>query len=1011
MTDITAEGANKSAKPGVDARVFALPPGVDFPRAVADGLRARMAGQPPEALARVTVFVNTARMQRRLRACLAEGPALLMPRIRLVADIGRTAPLPGVPPAIPALRRRLELAQLVAGLIDRAPDLAPRRAIFALADSLARLLDEMQDEGVGPEALTALDLANQSEHWQRSRAFLEIAARFAGAADLVARDPDREPDTAPDPGTRQRLAIAALAERWRAAPPADPVIVAGSTGSRGSTAALMLAVARLPLGAVVLPGFDATMPAPVWDALDDAMTAEDHPQFRFHRLLSALGLTPDTLRPWHDTPPPDPARNRLVSLSLRPAPVTDQWLADGPALGPVGAATARLTLIEAPTPRAEALAIALRLRAAAEAGVSAALITPDRVLARQVTAALDRWGIVPDDSAGRPLALSAPGRFLRHVAAFRHRRPTVEALLVLLKHPLTHSAGDRGGHLRHARDLELVLRRHGPAFPDAAALRHWAARHPSEGRKEWAAWLADVLDRGGRAGDAPLADHLAAHVALAEDLATGPGQATANGGPGPRGGALWARAAGEAARAAVTLLATEAAHGGILSAVDYDVLFTDLVQREEVREPVTAHPGIAILGTLEARVQAARLVILGGLNDGIWPPLPAPDPWLNRRMRFDAGLLLPERAIGLSAHDYQQAMGADEVVIARSLRDAEAETVPSRWINRLTNLLDGLGAQGGPAALADMRARGQVWLGRAAALERAPSVSPAQRPAPRPPVAARPRELPVTAIRTLIRDPYAVYARRILRLRPLDPLRPAPDALLRGSVLHRILEEFVRSADDDDPAGHDRAAARGRLLAIADRVMAEDIPWPATRALWRARLDRVADWFLAQEAARPGTPVLIEKEGAVTMAAPPFTLTAKPDRIDRMPDGRLHILDYKTGAPPSPDQQKHFDKQLLLEAAMAERGGFAALGPSQVARISYVGVGGAPKLVTTEMDKDQTDAVWAELAALIAAYDTRAQGYTARRAVFEERTRGDYDHLARFGEWEMSDPSAPEDVG
>ncbi|MBC7157559.1 MAG: double-strand break repair protein AddB, partial [Rhodobacteraceae bacterium] len=462
-------------------------------------------------------------------------------------------------------------------------------------------------------------------------------------------------------------------------------------------------------GAVILPGYDFDMPPEAWAALDEPLEAEDHPQARFRRLLRALDAGPEAVRPWHGTAAPVPARARLVSVALRPAPVTDRWMDEGPGLRDLGRATDAMALIEAPGPRAEALAVALRMRRAVDEGRTVALITPDRVLSRQVTAALDRWGILPDDSGGRPLALSAPGRFLRQVAALRHRAVTIEALLGLLKHPLCHSGAGRGPHLLHTRELELHLRRHGPAFPDAAALAAWAARHEAAGRADWAAWLAGVLaDLPAPAEGA--ADHVAAIRALAERLAAGAGTAGA--------GALWDEAAGVAAAAAIEALQAEAPHAGPLDAADAAALLDSvLAAAPAVREAALPHPAVLIWGTLEARVQGAEVVILAGLNDGIWPPLPAPDPWLNRRMRAEAGLRLPERQVGLSAHDFQQAVNAPEVVLSRALRDAESETVPSRWLNRLVNLMGGLKPQGGPEALAAMRAAGRRWLELAAALE------------------------------------------------------------------------------------------------------------------------------------------------------------------------------------------------------------------------------------------------------------------------------------------------------
>jgi ATP-dependent helicase/nuclease subunit B len=975
-------------------RIFALPPGADFPRLLVEGLLARFRDQPPEALARIEIYVNTRRMQRRLREVLIESGARLLPRLRLVTDPGTEILLPGLPPPVPGLRRRLELMQLVARLLEQEPGLAPPETAFDLAESLSQLMGEMQEEGVAPEVLAELDVSEHASHWQRCLSFINLVQHYFGEAALAA----------PDTAACRRMAVERMAADWATAPPANPVLVAGSTGSRGTTARLMEAVAGLPNGALVLPGFDFDMPDHVWHGLGDASSGEDHPQFRFHALLQRLDATPGSVRHWvHEAEAPDPGRNALISLSLRPAPITDQWMTEGGSLGALAPACAGMSLIEAPSPRAEALAIAIRLRKAAEDGTRAALVTSDRGLARQVTAALDRWGIVPDDSAGSPLALSAPGRFLRHVAALFGRRLTAQALITLLKHPLAHSASDRGPHLLHVRNLDLHLRRHGPAFPDRDSLVAWAALQRQPGAPPWADWLGGCLHDLETITHAPLAEYAARHVALAERLAAGPA--------GESSGELWRHDAGSEARAAIEELLREAEHGGSMAASTYVAFFDGLLHGREVRQTVRAHPRIMIWGTLEARAQGADLVILGGLNEGTWPQIAAPDPWLNRPLRRDAGLLLPERQIGLSAHDYQQAVAAPEVMLCRCLRDAEAVTVPSRWLNRLTNLLQGLPDTGGPAALDAMRARGQQWLDHAAALEAdyAP-VAATRRPSPRPPVPARPRSLSVTAIERLIRDPYAIYARYLLRLKPLDPLHPRPDALLRGQVLHRVVERFVTERPPD-AVSETRDAARGRLLRLTAEVLAETVPWPAARHFWAARLERVADWFLEREAGRSGKPVLVEKSGSVMLDSLDFRLTAKPDRIDELPDGRLEILDYKTGAPPSGPMQEHFAKQLLLEAAMAERGAFGGLGGRDVARIIYVGLGANPRELATEVTPELNARTWSELERLIAGYMTRERGYTARRAPRSQLDEGDYDHLARLGEWDTSDPPHPEDVG
>lgn len=970
-------------------RVFGLPPGVDFPRALVDGLIVRHAGQPPEVLARVRLIVNTKRMSRRIRDLFDQGPALLLPQISLVTDLGEGWDLGQIPDAVPALRRRLELVQLITALLDRQPDLAPRSAIFDLADSLAGLMDEMHGEGVSPDVIDDLDVTDQSGHWARIKSFLGIVRHYFDAG-----------FDQPDVETRQRLVIERRVEQWQNDPPQHPIIIAGSTGSRGATQLLMQAVARLPQGAVVLPGFDFDMPDHVWSSLENAMLSEDHPQYRFHRFAAGAGIAPSDIRLWGDETPANPNRNAIISLALRPAPVTDQWLRDGPNLKDIPGALENVTLLEAPSTRHEALAIAMRLREAAEMGKTAALITPDRMLTRQVTAALDRWDILPDDSAGLPLHLSPPGRLLRHVAdLFRHRL-TAEALLTLLKHPLTHRGSDRGDHLRLTRELELHLRRHGPPYPTEASLMLWA-----EGRKDkmaapWAEWLCACFTERDDSSDVSLAARIEAHITLAEKVAQGSA--------GEGGGTLWQKDAGQEAQKTVADLSAEAEAGGALNAADYVSLFHKTLAAREVRNPIAPHPNILIWGTLEARVQGADLLILAGLNEGSWPEAPKPDPWLNRTLRHQAGLLLPERRIGLSAHDFQQAIAAPEVWLTRSVRSDDAETVVSRWLNRIQNLLSGLPDQGGVQALDGMRARGHAWLQRVAQLEE-PGYTPSEkRPSPCPPTDARPTQLSVTEIKRLIRDPYAIYARHILGLRRLDPLMKVPDALLRGTVLHEVLECFVRETLEDPTR-----CTRAVLMKKAVTILADSVPWAEARALWLSRLERVADWFIEHELGRRvlANPTAFEAKGKARLADLGFTLTAQADRLDLDRYGNLHIYDYKTGQPPSKKEQRAFDKQLLLEAAIAESEGFGEMGPTKVARAVFIGLGSGGREEDAPLEDEPPEKVWAEFHTLISTYMDPSKGYMSRRAPRNSDDQGDYDQLARFGEWDITDAADLTDMG
>ncbi|NIZ11791.1 double-strand break repair protein AddB [Phaeobacter sp. HF9A] len=967
-------------------RLFAVPCGVDFPRALVEGLSQRCANQPPEALARVELILNTARMQRRVRQLFDSGPACLLPRISLLSGLSKQANLRGLPPALPPLRRRLELSQLIAKLLDTQPDLAARASLYDLSDSLAELIDEMQSEGVNTDQIRALDVSDMSGHWARAQSFIGIADEFV---DLH--------EGALDVNARQRQLVLDLIAEWEQNPPQHPVILAGSTGSRGTTLLLMQAIARLPQGAVVLPGFDFDQPTEVWENLTNGLLAEDHPQYRFCKLMRDLDLGPGDIHRWNDTPPVSAPRNRLVSLALRPAPVTDAWMSEGPQLTGLDRATEALTLVEADGPRSEALAIALRLRQAAEDGQTAALITPDRMLTRQVSAALDRWNILPDDSAGLPLQLSPPGRFLRHVADLFCRPLQADMLLTLLKHPLTHSGAERGRHLLHARDLELHLRRYGPPFPDHDSLSAFGSTR--ELLPGWADWLARSFADRAWSGPRKLSEWVSDLRRSAEAIAAG---AQIEG-----SGELWDKKAGIAARDIMDELEAEAPHGGEMTARDFADLLGALLSQGEVRDRDAPYGSIMIWGTLEARVQGADLVILGGLNEGSWPEAARPDPWLNRKLRHEAGLLLPERRIGLSAHDFQQAVAAPEVWLTRATRSEEADTVPSRWLNRLCNLLNGLPDQGGQAALSAMRMRGQLWLDRASVLDAPIASAASPRPSPRPPVSARPRRLTVTEIPKLIRDPYAIYAKHVLRLRPVDPLLQEPDALLRGTVIHKVLEDFIKEARDAP-----EKLTADIFISKSLTLLEQEVPWPVARTLWLTRLRKVARDFVSGEGERQSRarPSGFEVSGSVRLAPLDFEIAAKADRIDVDTRGLLHLYDYKTGDPPSENRQKAFEKQLLIETAMAEQGAFADYGAARVERALYIGLKPPVKEVAAPILDEPPAKVWAELRSLIEAYFDVSQGYSSRRMVHRDDFAGDYDHLARYGEWDRSSDPQAEDL-
>lgn len=973
---------------GPTPRVYSLPPGLPFARHFAAGFHARIVA--PETVGRTVILLNTRRALRAIEDALAElapRPGLL-PRLELMSELYTDTLAADLPPAIAPLRRQLRLTRLVAHFLaaghEAGEAVAPASAAPDLAEELALLIDRFWDEGLTADCLDGLlegtELgAGAAAHWQRTLRFVDIVRRAWPAICNEAEG------GAPDPRQRQRAAVAALAERWQAEPPTHPIIVAGSTGSVGSTRELMAAVAGLPQGAIVLPGFEPDVEPAIWQE-----AGPEHPAGIFRPLLDRLGMAPSAVCLWQEVP--KSPRRSLLLQALRPAPVTDHWREAAARLGAaVGEATHGLALMEADSPRHEAEAIAVAIREALETpGATVGLVSPDAGLARRVAAALNRFGVVPDDTLGQPLALAPPAVLLRLITAVAAGGADAVQVAALLQHPLVQPGIDRQAHLGHARAYERSALR-------GVAARDGAGRMPGlpDAPAEDAAWLAAL-----EAALAPLARALAGAEplgAIVPVLRTAAERLTDAG----NGAEVWAGAAGQELHAFTTELERHADAFGDGPVADFPTLLLSLMRGRQVRpSPERPHPRVAVWGPREARVQGADLMILAGLNDGVWPAATDPGPWLSRPMHDAIGLPLPERAIGLAAHDFLQGACQPRVLLTRARKVDGVPTVASRWLVRLETLVEGIGATD---ALQAMRDRGERYVELAQRLGRPEATVPsAARPAPAPPLWARPRRLSVTDIERLVRDAYAIYAKHVLRLSPLEPLGRAPDARERGSLVHRIMERFTARTVSWPGAG----AARAILMLAADEALAAEVPRPDLRRAWRARIGRFADWFVENEEARrsSGRPIACETRGRMRLelAGGPFEITARADRIDALQDGRAAIYDYKTGAPPSKKQvESGFNQQIHLQAAILERGGFDGLPAMETACGGYIGltgsadggratdVGTAPAEIAKHVD---------DLAKLLSTYDAGSP-YVALGRVESVRTRGDYDHLARRAEW------------
>ena len=969
------------SRPERTPNVLTIAASLPFAETLARGLIARL-GTDPLALSSVTIYLPTRRAARTFSDTFARvlGGAALLPDFKALGDVDEDeflfdaeADNLDLTPAISPMRRRLLLATLVKRWDEtrRQGRLGFAQAA-ALAGSLASLMDEMETQGANTAHFADLAPRALAEHWVEVLGFLEII-REQWPALLAA-------EGMMNPAARRNQYLHALAKRLAEHPPQGMVIAAGSTGSIPATGQLLGVIARLPKGMVVLPGLDRDLDADSWNDLDPG-----HPQYGIKQLLERIAIKRKDVRDWSDVTP-SVERELLLRETLRPAPTTHAWRKLAESGGEeIAQGLKNISLLEAADPAEEASVIALALREALETkGQTAALVTPDRALARRVAANLLRWDIAIDDSAGQPLSHTPPGTFLNLLAEAAESGFAPVPLLALLKHPLATMGSDVGAFRESARKLDIILR--GPR-PDAGL--DGIAHQIDEKEEHYpglAAWFARVSEILRPLGDVLaqrelfIADAAAAHLTAAEALSSPD--------------TLWRGDAGAQAATLFEKLREASADLPAVEASAYTPLFRDFARRIAIRPAYGKHPRLAILGAQEARLQSFDLVILGSLNEGTWPQAATTDPWFSRPMRKALKLELPEFRIGQSAHDFAMLAAGPRVMLTRALKADGTPTIASRWVQRLVQLCNGL-------ELKDALKPAYDYAAWSRALSEAGQPERIERPAPTPPIEARPKSLPVTDIEKWVRDPYAIYARRVLRLKPLDPLDAEIGPMERGTLVHEALETFV---DNFPGALPDDAVLQ--LDTIAVEVFAKYRTPKSAQALWRPRFQRAAAWFVQEERARRSRiqQSLTEQESTKWSVTDDFTVYGVADRIDLLTAGGAAILDYKTGKPPAPKQIKAFlAPQLLLEAAMLEAGAFEKAGAQSAQELLYVWFsGGRDAGEMQQVDLSLVAETVARLKAFIAKFADPTAPYRSRVAPYRADISGDYDHLARVREWSLS---------
>ena len=990
--------------------VYSIPAGLPFATALADGI-GNLAGDA-ESLARAMIMVPSRRAAQSLRAAFLEiqnGEASLLPRIVPLGDVEDDSPdmlsMPEIdslcPPAIDPLKRQLTLARLLRGFTLGGMAPTPPQTIM-LADSLGRLLDALSNADANPAQLRELLPERFSVHWQDIIALLTI---------LIDRWPMiLEEGGVIDAADRRNRLLRLRCDIWRDQRPQDLIIIAGSTGTFASTRELIGCVVDLPNGHVVLPGLDDAAGDDWQHIRDDA----GHPQHQLSVLLDSLDMVPGDVLAWPHTVgegAQSSVRRALMRQAFKPAALTADWRQLGSTHPDLGRdALAGLTVLEAPNRATEANIIALAMREVLEEPEkTAALITPDRQLAEAVIAALQRWGIDADDSAGRPLSECGAGGFLMLLVRMIAEDFAPLSALGFLKHPRAAGGMAPADFRKKVRDLERkIWRGYRPApgidgilscLEPGSDLHVFVNLHIAVPLADLCAiWTNAVPTLSSLAGALGGAAERMASCRQLEDGRIDEADGAAR--------AWW----GDDGRAAADLLSAMVAQGGSFEAdtASFPHILKTLMDGKTVRPSWPAHPRLSILGPVEARMQSADRLIIGGFNEGNWPPRPETDPWMNAEMRQSAGLLPHNWRSGLSAHDVWMAVCTPDVIVTRALRDGDVVTTPSRWLQRLEAVLAAL-------QITDALDRGDVLKARMSMLAPVPPLVPVGRPAPCPPISARPRTFSATEIDDWISDPYSIYAKRILGLRPLDEIDRAPDAALRGNIVHDALAAFIK-AHPKGPLGSDALA---ELRAFGRRCFEPFWQISSVRVFWWPAFELMSAWFIETEGRRRADLAHshVEIDGDIPIEAPagPAAVKARADRIDQMQDGGLAVLDYKTGSVPTVSEVEAGRRtQLLTEAVIAAHGGFAGIDAASVIAMQYWKLAGrrdeAGRIVNVMPDGWTADAARDSLAALFTSFDNPATAYVSLPDPSVRLPFARYDHLSRVDEW-LPAASAQVDAG
>lgn len=1006
--------------------IYNIPADWNFTHALAQGVIDQTA-MKPENMAKIKILLPTRRSCRELANAflnITKGKSLILPIMHPIGDIDSEElelkiasdtdyiNIIDIPPAIPPIKRQLLLASLVRKLPEYHGNIEQS---IKLSLALCKLMDQIYAENLSLSDMKGLVSDEFAEHWQITIDFLSILEehwpKILTSYNFI------------DGADRRNRILNLQSDYWERNNPDYRIIAAGSTGTIPAVARLLNVISKMPKGTVIIPGLDTNIDHESWDNLEPT-----HPQYAIKSLLNILDVPKENVSLWPYKPDSTDwnkdghteAHNILASEIMRPSVTINKWqdIKDDRIISLIVSENKSLQRVECHNEEEEAALIALVMRESLEnPDKTCCLVTPDRFLARRVAVSLKKWGIDIDDSGGYNLSDSVVGSFIRLVTKSIIDGFSPISFISLLKHRLA-SGGLFSDNYRSVVRLidKYLLRGKSPDNKNIYGLLELLIEKQFSSYvnisdeiateiKEFLLYIEQIYeDLNDNNNERKSINHwIDKNLEIAEALASQKGKTGAD--------KLWAGENGEAAAEFFINLKEQAEFINDITLNEYYEIISSLMKQVMIRPKFGMHPRLSIIGLMESRLFKADRMIISGLNENVWPPEIAHDPWMSRPMRKAYNLPEPEMAIGSAAHDFVSCLCSPEIIMTRSKNIGNSPSVPSRWLQRLDTIIKSI--EKSPDVLNNYDYQHILET----ITSNNSKIIPCSRPEPKPDVKYRPKKLSVTEIEKWMIDPYSIYAKHILRLRPLDDIEKNTDAAEIGTITHKIFERFISENKKNIPED-----SKLIIHKIANEVIGEKINEKGNWIFWQQRFDKISDWFIANEKIRRKSyqPFMMEQSGTMTVScgSVDFTLSVKADRLDLSVGGEQSIIDYKTGTPPTKTEIKSGRKpQLPLTALIAQNGGFTETHDTKIASMEIWSMTGSNDggtilhIDATEEPselKEIIDNAENSLIDLVNVFNNNDTPYYSipNGSILKLNDYLEYNHLARVSEWSDSEVDA-----